>query len=172
MVEATSSPNVLSLFGLNGPLFAAQLVNFLIVVFVLYRWVYKPLLKTMDKRAEQIREGLMKAQAADSVLQEAQDRASRIVSESEQKAQALLEKTRVDAEAKRRKLLSELHEELDRHVVETKMQLQEERERMIQSAKEELGGIVVQATDAVTDRVLENKEQRTLLERAVKDVLS
>ncbi len=173
MVEATSAaPDILQLFGLNGWLFLAQVINFAIVLFVLHRWVYKPLLAAMDARAEQVRAGVLKAEAAESVLREAQDRAGSVVRQAEQEAQSLLERTKAEAEAKRRELLQEAHQELDRQVATVKQQLEEERASMVKSAKKELAGLVVKATDAVTAEVLQDKEQRNLLEKAVKEVTS
>lgn len=168
MVETTSPSSLLSLFGLNGFLFAAQLVNFLIVVFVLHRWVYKPLLRAMDERAEKIRASLAKAAAADSVLQEAQERGSMLVHTAEKQAHALLEKARSEGEAKRRELLVNAREELDRQITETKVLIQEEREQMVRTAKKELVKLVVKTTNIVTDDVLAEQDRQLILEKAVK----
>lgn len=170
MVEATSSPDLLTLFGLNGYLLAAQLVNFLIVLFVVHRWIYKPLLRTLDQRSEHIRVGLAKADAAESVLQAAQKESGKLIHSAEQAAHALLEKTKGEAAAKRRELLLEAKAELDRQIEQTKLQLQEERVQMVHTAKRELAGLVVQATDAVTDAVLVDEERRTILEKTVKQL--
>lgn len=172
MVETASSPNLIGLFGLNGYLFAAQLVNFLIVLFVVQRWVYKPLLRAIDERAERIRASLVKAAAADSVLQEAQERAGNMVHSAEQEAHALLEKTTQEADAKRRELLAEARNELDRQVEQTKVLIQEERSQMVQSAKKHLADLVVQATEAVTDDVLKSEDRQSLLKTAVKKMTS
>jgi F-type H+-transporting ATPase subunit b len=168
MVEAASSPNLIGLFGLNGYLFAAQLVNFLIVLFAVHRFIYKPLLKAIDARAELIRTSLLKAEASESVLQDAQKRASKLVRGAEQEAQELLEKTKQEADVKRKELLLEARTELDRQVAQTKLQIQEERVQMLAGAKKQLAKLVIQATDAVTDDVLQGSERRTLLETAVK----
>ena len=172
MVETASSPSLIGLFGLNGYLFAAQLVNFLIVLFVVQRWIYKPLLKAIDERAERIRASLVKAAAADSVLHEAQNRAGKVVHSAEQEAHALLEKTKQEAEVKRRELLLEARNELDRQVAQTKVLLQEERSQMVQSAKKHLADLVVQATEAVTDDVLRSEDRQSLLKTAVKKMTS
>ena len=164
--------DLISLFGLNGPLFVAQLVNFLIVLFVLHRFVYKPLLAAMDARAEKVREGLIKAEAAESVLNDAHKKAARTVRQAELEAQALLDRTRAEADVKRQELLHASHQELERQVETVRQQIQEERASMIQGAKKELAELVMKATDRVTRDVLQDAEQRTVLTESVKEVLS
>jgi F0F1-type ATP synthase membrane subunit b/b' len=56
-----ASTDLLGKLGINAPLFLAQLVNFSIVLLVMWKWVYTPLVKLMDKRAQEIADGLHKS---------------------------------------------------------------------------------------------------------------
>ncbi|MCH8949204.1 MAG: hypothetical protein IIB87_02370, partial [Chloroflexi bacterium] len=44
--------------GLNIPVLVAQLVNFFLLLVLLRLFLYKPILKMLDKRAQRIREGV------------------------------------------------------------------------------------------------------------------
>ena len=50
-VEATGG---LGTLGINGKIFLAQLVNFVLVLIVLWRWAFTPIVKILDKRRDQI----------------------------------------------------------------------------------------------------------------------
>lgn len=170
MVEPSTSTGILALFGLDGKLLAAQLVNFLIVVFVVHRWVYKPLLKVMDERASQIKKGLQQAEAAETMLREAQDRSLATDREAEEKAQQLFDRTKQAAEEKRRELLAAGKTELDSQVTQAKAQIQVERDQMVQSAKKEVSKLVVAATELVSKRSLSQKDQQSLVSQAIEEV--
>ncbi len=51
-------------FGLNPILLAAQIVNFLIIFFILKKFLYKPVLNVLNKRQVTIKEGLKQAEEA------------------------------------------------------------------------------------------------------------
>lgn len=170
MVEPSTSSSILTLFGLNGKLFAAQLVNFLVVLYVVQRWVYKPLLKVMDERATQIRQGVLNAEAAEATLREAKEHSSALNREAEEKAQALFDQAKQEADEKRRELLASARVELDSQVAQAKVQIQLERDQMVQSARKEVGKLVVAATELVSKRSLDQKDQESLVSQAIKEV--
>src|SRR5690348_9342004 len=58
---ASANPNVAELFGLNWKLFIAQLVNFGIILFVLWKWVFGPVGKKLQERSDKIEKSLQQA---------------------------------------------------------------------------------------------------------------
>src|SRR5262245_33785531 len=62
----------LGALGVEWNLFAAQLLNFAIVFYVMHRFVYKPLLKLLDERTAKIEQGLADADAAAGAKKDAQ----------------------------------------------------------------------------------------------------
>jgi hypothetical protein len=64
----TLEVGLIGTLGLNRDLFFAQLFNFAVVFFVMWRWVYKPLVKAMDERSATIAKGLSDAEAATKAL--------------------------------------------------------------------------------------------------------
>ena len=54
---------ILENFGVNPVLLAAQIVNFIIVLFILKKFLYKPILDLLKKRQFTIKEGLKQAEA-------------------------------------------------------------------------------------------------------------
>ena len=69
-----------SKLGIDWRLLVAQLANFLILLFVLRRFAYKPLLKLLEERKQRIADGLANAQKAKSNLEEAEKERQEIIS--------------------------------------------------------------------------------------------
>ena len=59
---------LLSNLGINGKLLLAQIVNFFILLYILKRFAYKPILKVLDDRKEKIEKGLRDAENAKDKL--------------------------------------------------------------------------------------------------------
>ncbi|MGB0257169.1 MAG: hypothetical protein ACPGES_00840, partial [Coraliomargarita sp.] len=59
-------------FGVSVPTLVAQMVNFVLVAFVLYRFAVKPIAATLDERQQKISEGLQYAEEMKTQLAEAE----------------------------------------------------------------------------------------------------
>src|SRR5687768_16731147 len=59
-------------FGFNTSLFISQLISFLIVAFLLHRFAYKPILKVLEQRREEIAASLANAEKIKQQLAEAE----------------------------------------------------------------------------------------------------
>ena len=63
--------DILNLFGLEGKLFIAQIINFAILLFILKKFLYEPIAKMMEERKAKIKQGLDDAEKAKKTLLEA-----------------------------------------------------------------------------------------------------
>ena len=94
--------------------FAAQIINFLILLLLLKRFLYGPIIKVMEKREKTIADRLNEAK---SRLEEAEQESDEYRSkkrELEQKKIELIEKSKEDAENYRKKLMHQAREEVDK----------------------------------------------------------
>lgn len=85
---------ILNNFGFELILFAAQIVNFLVIFFVLKKFLYKPMLKMLDERKYKIAEGLKNADEAAKRLEETLQKEEKILSKAQEQARKLLEETK------------------------------------------------------------------------------
>jgi len=84
---------LLTTFGIDWKLLLAQMVNFAILLYVLKRFAYTPLLKMLQDRQNIVRKGLEDAQNAEKNLNAATADAQVIHEDAHKKALALLEET-------------------------------------------------------------------------------
>jgi F-type H+-transporting ATPase subunit b len=86
---------------------AAQAVNFLILVWLMKRFLYKPILHAIDEREKRIATELANADAKKAEAQKEHDEFERKNAEFDQQRAALLSKATDEAQAERRRLLDE-----------------------------------------------------------------
>jgi len=100
-------------FGIDWFKLGAQIVNFLVVLYLLNRFLFRPLLVRMDERSERIRTGLEDAEAAARDRELARAQRAAALDEARKEAQAMVaratkmaEDSRVEILARRARMLS------------------------------------------------------------------
>ncbi len=155
MTEAVTQPEVLEMFGLNGKLFLAQLVNVGVILFVVARWVYRPLLKVMDERDRKINAGLRHAEEAKQLRAQAESQAQALVHTAHAEARTILETAKADASKERKQTLEQTASEIERKQQEAREQLAREQAAMVTAAKRELAGVVMLAAEKLVGSGIE-----------------
>ncbi|MDQ1251279.1 MAG: F-type H+-transporting ATPase subunit b [Euryarchaeota archaeon] len=89
----------------------AQLLNFLILVWLLKRFLYKPILKAIDAREKKVADELADADAKEAEAQKEKEEFKRKNEEFDQQRATLLSKTKDEVKAERQRLLEEARKE-------------------------------------------------------------
>lgn len=164
--EAADS-GLLGSLGIDWKIFLAQLVNFSIVAFVLWKWAFTPLLGALDKRQKLIEASVEKAKAVDDRLTKAMSESQAIVKSAHGEAKTIVEAAHAAAAAHRDAELKRTKEEIERIVGEHRAELQAMKTQAVAEAKDELAGIVVTALE----RMLARKTERDVHEKLVENVM-
>ncbi len=169
MIEPETTNSVLGTLGINGVSFIAQLVNFSIVVFAMWKWVYKPLLKTMDHRAKEITDGLKNAKEAKKNLDEANIEKEKILGEARVAGHTVIEDAQSKAEALRQDKIVQTKQEIEKIIGETKEKIANEREESFKALKVDIADLIALATEKVAVG-LDKETQRKLIDGAIKEI--
>lgn len=167
MTEVTQ-PGLIETLGLNAGLFLAQLVNFALVLLIVSKWIFKPLLGVMDARNQKINQGLDDAEAAKQQLAKAGEKAKAVMSEAKKERQTLLETTKKEAEEERKRIEAETAQSLEKQLEEARGRLKSDKEAMMRTMKKELSSMVVTATEKVGLAAATDAEvQQRLIEQSI-----
>lgn len=88
---------VLENFGFDPVMLVAQIINFLIILFLLKRFLYKPIFKIIKERQEKIEEGIKQAEKARKTLDEAIEKETKILSLAKSEAQKIIDDAKTDS---------------------------------------------------------------------------
>jgi len=142
---------------------AAQIVNFLVLVWLLKRFLYKPITNAMRHREEQIEERLSEAKAA---RQEAEEEAQEL-RQKEEKLEArkdeILNDAHKEAEDLRARLDTEIREDMEEKRAAWKQHLAEEQEAFVASLQRQAGKQILE----IVERVLSDYADTDTTERVV-----
>jgi F-type H+-transporting ATPase subunit b len=89
----------------------AQVINFLVLVFLLHRFLYGPIVKTMDKRQEEIAERIQEAEESRREAEEEAEEYRSKQAELDDKRESMMADMRDEIESRRKELMQEIRDE-------------------------------------------------------------
>lgn len=155
--------------GINLPSLVAYLVNFAILLGVLFFFAYKPLLRVMDQRAERIRESLA---AADQARQEAATSQAEVreqLNEARREGQRLLDQARDAAERYREGEMARARQEAEAFIARARADIQRERDAAIQEVRSHFGDLAITAAERVIRRSLDRQAHQELVAQVLEE---
>ncbi len=156
--------------GVDGPKLIAQLINFAIVLFVLWRFAYKPVFEMLETRRKTIAESMDNAEKIKTELTETQAERDKVLAEANQKAQEMIadakEAAKQVGEAEGQKAVKQA-EEIIRKAREA---TEADRDSMMAELKAEIGRLVVDTTAKVSGKVLTAKDHQRLIDETNKEL--
>ena len=170
---ATSGSGIAHLldnFGVRGDLLVAQIINFCLVTYLLYRFALKPVLQTVEARQKKISEGLQYAEEMKQKLEAAERERVQQMQATQEEAQKILERTKQESEAYLQAQKAAAEKKVTQILEQAQATIASERKQMMSEVRSEVVDLVV----ATTERVLQNAitpEMRTSLnERALESL--
>ena len=155
--------------GISLPMLLAQVVNFIILLGILYLVAYKPLMRMLEERSLKVKESMEQAELAkeqaerageeikgrlETATKEGQGVVARAVKAGEEVKQMAQQEARKEAEA----LLSRARTEIGR-----------ERDEAIDELRREFAGLTIMAAEKVIDRSLDKKAHLKLIDKVLKE---
>ncbi len=161
--------SVIGLFGLNWKLFLAQLVNFAIVLFVLWKWVFKPVVSGMEARTKKIEDSLNTADKVNKEKEEFDQWKSTEMSSARQEAAAIITEAKKTATQTKDQILEQARTEQQQILEQSKNELEKQKQQMILEAKGEVANLVIESTEKLLRAKLDTKADTKLIESTLKE---
>ena len=158
---------MLETLGIHFPSLAIYLVNFLLVLLLLYLFAYKPILRLMDQRAERIRESL---EAADTARQEAassQEAIQEQITEARREGQRIMDQAREASERFRTDEMDKARQEAEAFVERAKQDIARERDTALQEVRASFGDLAITAAERVIRSSLDRQAHEGLINQVL-----
>ena len=151
-------------FGFNTSLFVSQLISFLIVAFLLHRFAYKPIIKILEQRREEIAQGLANAEKIKQELAQTEAARQQVMNQANAQANKLIEEARAAAAKVQETETQRAIATAEQIIAKAREAAELDHQRMLQELKKEIGQLVVRTTAQVTGKVLSMDDQKRLIE--------
>lgn len=157
-------------FGVTWPLLIAQIVNFCLVAFLLYKFAFKPILSTMDLRQRKISDGLQYAQEMKLRLEESEKHYADAIRKASVEAQKIIQEAREAGKVHLEQSHQEAAHKTEYMLDQAQESIRIERDKMLAALRKEVTDLVVVTTERVLAKELSEQERSRFSEAAANEL--
>ena len=148
-------------------LFIWTILTFLILLFLLAKFAWNPLLAMLDKREETIRQSLDDAEKARLELEQLQKKSEEIIAQARSEAQTIVQEGKVITERLKDDVLNKAKDKSDEIVANAQKIIQAEKDRAIGEIKAEAVDISINIASKLIAKNLSKEDNKQLIEDAL-----
>lgn len=162
--------SIASTFGVDWPHLLAQIVSFSIVCAILYVLAYKPILRMLTVRREQIANGLANAEKIRRELEQIEVQRRAVLAQADADGKRLIEEARAAAARVGVEETRKATAAAEQIVIRAREATERERAQMLTDVKQEVGRLVIQTTATVTGKILTADDHHRIAEETAREL--
>ena len=159
----------LASLGINLPTLIAQIINFAVLLGLLYLVAYKPVMRMLDKRSNKIKESMEQTEYIKEQVVKAEQETAKRIKEASNEAQNIMERALQAGEEAKHNALEETPKEGEKLIARARVEIDQERDQAIGELRKEFADLTVLAAGKVIDRSLDKEAHRRLIERVLEE---
>ncbi len=153
--------------GLNWKILIAQLVNFGLLIWILHKFGYGPIIKFIDERRKKIEKGLENAKLVEEKLKKADEAEKEIIISAKKEAQKIVSSSTELAQKNREEMIKKAEEEAQRILVSYEKKGKQEKDKIMNEAKKELSDLVIMATEKIISKNITTSSDREEIDKII-----
>jgi len=157
-------------FGVDWSHLVAQIISFSIVCLLLHRFAYKPILKMLEDRRQQIAQGIANTEKIKTELTQTEAQRQEVMMQADARATKVIEEAHTAAARVNEQETQKAIAAAEQIIAKSREAAGQEHARMLAELKREVGRLVVQATAKIAGKVLTADDQQRLAEETSKQL--
>lgn len=154
-------------FHIETSLLVAQVINFSIVLLVLYKFAYGPILKTLNARTKKIEKGFKDSELAQKKLENIAKKEKEILANAKEEAQKIIQKGEETSLKNAQEIIVKSKEEAEKNVQNSKREIENEKRKILIEIKSEIADLVVSATEKIIKEKMDKEKDKKLIEKVL-----
>jgi F-type H+-transporting ATPase subunit b len=146
------------------------IVCFLVVLFVLSKYAFGPIQKTIDARREKIEQAIAEADAAREEARQLLEEHKKLIGQAKSEAEDILTEARKVGDAQRERVRDETEEDRQRRLEETRRQIEQATHQALGQIRDEVGKLSLLAAEKITRKSLTGADQQRLIDEALAEI--
>lgn len=147
----------------------AQLFFFLILLMLLRKFAWGPLMNMMKEREDYISSEIESAEKSREEAARLQREASEELKQTRQDAQKIIEDARQTATRQEKEIVASARKEGDRMKESARQEIEQEKEKAVQQLKDQVASMSVMIASKVIEKELSEQDQKELIDQYVND---
>ena len=158
--------------GISLKEFIFYLINFLILMGVLTRFLYKPFLNMLATRKQSIKDALDNAELINRRADEKMEQYSKRISKVEEESREIIRTAKIQADAQARDIIEDARKEAGDIIAKAEKTIEKEKEKAMEEMKQELAVLAVMAAEKIVEREIQRAGQEAIVEEVIRQARS
>ena len=155
--------------GINLSTLLAQIINFAILLGLMYLVAYRPIMRMFDERSRKIKESVEQTEFIKEQAAHAEEEAEKRIEVASKEGQELVARAVKTGEEVRQQAQQEAKQDAESLIGRARTEIQRERDDAIGELRKEFADLTIMAAEKVIDRSLDRKAHRELIDKVLKE---
>ncbi len=160
----------MKIFEISPGLFVWSVITFLLLVALLYRLAFNPLMRLQKARQDSIHQAIHDAESLRDEAQELLANYKLQMAEAREEATAIIDKARKAGETTKAEVLEEARRQSEATLAKARQQIERDTNQALQKIREEVADLTVAVTEKVARKSLTGEDQLRLIQQAIDEI--
>ena len=159
-----------SLINVNPGLIFWTVVTFVVLLIILKKVAWKPILSALDQREAAIKESLEKAEKAREEAQKVLDENKSNIAHAEENSKKIIDQSRAYAEKLKEQIIRESKEQAKKIVADATEEIERKKEAAFNDLKTQVAEIVISAAEKILKESLNKESNKKIVDKYISDI--
>ena len=142
-------------------------ITFFILLFLLYKFAWKPILGIIDEREKTIQDALDRSQQAREESETILEKHTQMILAAEGESQRILKESRTLAEKSRQEILEQAKQSADHIISRAKAEIEKEKDDALAALRSEVADLAIAATKKIIGESMDEAKQRVIVDQFI-----
>ena len=155
--------------GISLPTLVAQIINFFILLGLLYLVAYRPIMRMLDERSRKIKESMEQTEFIKEQATHAEEEVKKQLETAGKDGQEIIARAVRSGEEVKRELQQEARQEAESLINRARTEIQRERDEAVGELRREFVDLTILAAGKVIERSLDKEAHRQLIDKVLEE---
>lgn len=147
-----------------------QIFNFLVMVFVLTKLLYKPILKKLDERKRKIEEGLAYTEKMKQEAEKTELKRTEVINRAREEARKIVEEGKKSGRRVEEQIIEKAQKEAKTILEKGQKEVENEREEIEKKLRFQTVAIATTLVETLLGEMLKDKEQQAIINKKIQQL--
>ena len=155
--------------GISLPTLIAQIVNFTILLGLMYLVAYKPIMRLLDERSRKVKESMEQTELIKQQAERAEEEVKKQIEAAGKEGMVIIARAMHTGDEVKQKTQQEAKQDAETIIARARVEIQRERDEAIDGLRKEFADLTILAAGKVIDRSLDKEAHHQLIDKVLKE---
>lgn len=150
--------------------FVYYLINFILLIWILGHFLYKPFLNTLETRRRTIKEAFDSAEATNKRADEKLAKYEKQIANVEEEGREIIREASEQAKAKAAGIIDDANEQASEIVRKARIEMEREKESALADMRDQISDLALMMAEKIMEREIEVNGQEEILDQVMEEV--